>query len=650
MSRPKRMLILMAVDAVLVNAALLLALWLRFDGAIPRQYIVSYQQLALVFTVVRLACFYAFGLYNRLWQYASVGELLSIVSAVTVGTLVNITYAYFQMQGSTFPLPRSVFALSWMLNILFIGGSRLSWRLFRDYGLKPVRVRAGKPVLIVGAGDAGAAVARELKNYNGHKSVPIGFVDDDPAKQRLEMFGLPVLGRREDIPRLVEDYGVEEIIIAIPSAPGRVIREIVDICQATPAKLKILPGIYELIDGRVSVSQIREVQVEDILGREPVQVDLESMAGYLAGRVVLVTGAGGSIGSELCRQVAQFAPRKLVLLGHGENSIYEIHQELQDGNAELDLVPVIVDVKDAPAVNDIFKRYQPQVVFHAAAHKHVPLMEENPAEALKNNILGTWCVARAAHRHRAEAFIFVSTDKAVNPTSVMGATKRVAEMVVQEISRTSKTRFAAVRFGNVLGSRGSVVPLFKKQIARGGPVTVTHPEMTRYFMTIPEAVQLVIQAGALARGGEVFILDMGEPVKIVDLARSMIRLSGFEPDEDIEIVYTGIRPGEKLYEEILTSEEGIGATRHQRIFVARPDGVDAAALERLLHTVGQPGWIAGEEEVSALLRSVLPAFRSDRQGLADASEAIISDMQAKPARDARGLLTREETPALAQSG
>lgn len=637
MSRTQRMLILMAVDALLVNAAVLLALWLRFDGEIPRQYIVSYRQLALVFTVVRVTCLYAFGLYKRLWQYASIGELLSIVGAVTVGTLANVTYAYFQMQGGTFPLPRSVFALSWMLNILFIGGSRLSWRLFRDYRLKPVRVRGGKPMLIVGAGDAGAAVVRELKNHNEHKGVPIGFVDDDPAKQRQEMFGVPVLGTREDIPRLVEDLGVEEVIIAIPSAPRRVIREIVEICHTTSAKLKILPGIYELIDGRVTINQIREVQVEDILGREPVEVDLESIAGYLAGRVVLVTGAGGTIGSELCRQVAQFGPRKLVLLGHGENSIYEIHQELRDSDAELDLVPVVVDVKDTGAVNEVFSKYHPQVVFHAAAYKHVPLMEENSAEVLKNNVLGTWCVAHAAHRYGVEAFILISTDKAVNPISFMGATKRVAEMVVQEISRHSRTRFAAVRFGNVLGSRGSVVPLFKKQIARGGPVTVTHPEMTRYFMTAREAVQLVIQAGALARCGEVFVLDMGEPVKIVDLARSMIRLSGFEPDEDIEIVYTGIRPGEKLYEELLTSGEGIRATRHQHIFVARPDEVDATALERLIQTIGRPGWTAAKEEVIALLRSVLPAFRVDRQGAVEACEAAFSDQQIRLSADTRGL-------------
>lgn len=655
MSRFWRMLILMAVDIVLVNTAFLLALWLRFEGAVPLKYIVSYQQLTPVFTILLLTCFYAFGLYHRLWQYASVGELLQIVGAVTMGTLLEIAYAYFQMEDRVFPLPRSVFVLSWLLIILFVCGSRLSWRVLRDYGIKPARVQPGERVLIVGAGDAGAAVARELKNYNGRRKAPIGFVDDDPAKQRQKMFGLPVLGRRQDIPRLVEDYGVKEIIIAIPSAPGRVIREIVDVCHTTSAKLKILPGIYELIDGRVSINQIREVQVEDILGRQEIQVDLKGMSGYLAGRIVLITGAGGSIGAELCRQVARFAPRKLVLLGHGENSIYDIHLELKDSYGELELVPVVADIKVLADIEGVFAKHGPQVVFHAAAHKHVPLMEENPVAAVKNNILGTWNVARAADKYHAENFVFVSTDKAVNPTSIMGATKRIAEMVVQQLSRSSETVFCAVRFGNVLASRGSVVPLFNRQIAGGGPVTVTHPEMTRYFMTIPEAVQLVIQAGALAGGGEVFILDMGEPVKIVDLARSMILLSGFEPGEEVEILFTGIRPGEKLFEEILTSAEGIGATCHQRIFAARPDGTDPAALERLLPLAGRLGWIASEAEVVALLRTVLPDFRADKQGLIAGkedkkSEEVAFKYPRDAARPVHSEVALKAEPGLVRSG
>ncbi len=610
----KRVLALLLIDGILVNFAFLLALWLRFEGAVPQHNLAAYKELAPFFTVIWLGCFLAFGLYRRMWQYASLGELLSIVYSVTVGMVLNISLTYFWMKGGSLPLPRSVFVLAWMAAVLFVGGSRFSWRLFRDSYLHNGKLRAGKPVLIVGAGDAGAAVARELcsHNHNTGRIVPVGFVDDDRSKRGLEMFGLRVLGGREDIPRLVENYGVQEIIIAIPSAPGREIREIVEICRKTPAGLKILPGMNELINGKVSVSQIREVRIEDILGREPVEVDLESIAGYLTGRTVLVTGAGGSIGSELCRQVAQFQPKALILLGHGENSIYQIHKELSGTYPELELKPVIVDVRDKVAVSRLFQLYKPGVVFHAAAHKHVPLMEYNAAEAVKNNVLGTYAVAAAASRHGAETFISVSTDKAVNPTSIMGATKRVAEMVVQQAGRYSKTRFAAVRFGNVLGSRGSVVPLFKEQIAAGGPVTVTHPDMTRYFMTIPEAVQLVIQAGALAGGGEVFVLDMGEPVKILDLAKSMILLSGFEPEEDIEIVFTGIRPGEKLYEELMTSTEGVNVTKHNRIFIAKVDKPDENKVNNLLEIVQEPYWAPGDVEVARLLQDVVPEFKTAR--------------------------------------
>ncbi len=610
MNRFRWMLILMVIDAVLVGAALYLALWLRFDGDIPGQYILSIRLLAPLFMGVLLVSFYIFGLYNRLWQYASMGELFSILVSVTVGSVINSGISFVLMQGDAFLLPRSIFALHWMLSVLFVGGFRFSWRFMRGWVFRARRKEGGRQVLIVGAGDAGATVARELTTHNGNSSTPVGFVDDDPAKQKMGMFGLPVLGSRQDIPRLVKEYAVDEIVIAMPSALGSEIRVIVDICQTTSASLKILPGIYELIDGRVSVNQLREVQVEDMLGREPVELDLASMAGYLSGRIVLVTGAGGSIGSELCRQIARFEPSKLILLGHGENSIYEIRQELDLDMPAFELVSVIADVKDDVSILKIFQQYRPQVVFHAAAHKHVPLMEDNPAEAVKNNILGTHHVARAADSCAAGLFILVSTDKAVNPTSIMGATKRVAEMVIQKTAAAGNTCYAAVRFGNVLDSRGSVGPLFKSQIARGGPVTVTDPEMTRYFMTIPEAVQLVIQAGAMARGGEVFILDMGEPMNILSLARRMIRLAGYEPGKDIEIVFTGIRPGEKLREELLTAEEGVSATLHQRIFAARPDGVNFSALDRLLRNAGRAQWNAGYDEVVELLQMVLPGFAS----------------------------------------
>lgn len=609
MSASKRLVVLALVDVILVNLALYLSLWLRFDGLIPGKYLNSFMHLAGYFTVVRLACFYAFGLYNRIWQYASIGELLAIVYAVTVGSAVNISLTYFLQES----LPRSVFAISWGLIIGLVGAARLLWRLLREQVLfKPV-VRGGRPVLIVGAGGAGAMVARELKNRNsnggGNGYILVGFVDDNPGKQRQKLLGVPVLGGRSDLSRLVERYEIEEVIIAMPSAPGPVVREIVNTCRKLEVAVKTLPGMYELIDGRVTVNAIREVQVEDLLRREPVSVDLKEIAAYLKGRRVLVTGAGGSIGAELCRQVARFEPACLVLLGHDENPIFEIEQELRHKRPDLCLETVIADIKDRDKINSVFNWYKPQVVFHAAAHKHVPLMEANPEEAVRNNVLGTRNVAEAADRVGSFAFVLISTDKAVNPTSVMGASKRVAEMVVQTLAGRSQTRFVAVRFGNVLGSRGSVLPTFKEQIARGGPVEVTHPEMTRFFMTIPEAVQLVIQAGAMARGGEIFVLDMGEPVKIVDLAEDLIRLSGFEPYSEIDIRFTGIRPGEKLYEEILTAEEGTTATKHKRIYIARPIDINEALLEKALAQFASRNWADHRDELLDLLKTLVPTYQ-----------------------------------------
>ncbi len=620
MNKYIRTVLLVIIDIIIVNLALYVALWLRFDGrAMADAYIANALELVPVATVIYIVSFYLFRLYNRLWQYASIGELLSIVMATAVGSMAAVSFAYFRMAGGTFPLPRTVFVLWSLLIVALIGFSRLSWRIFRDNRLPNLYSNGGRVVLIAGAGDAGVMVAREYHNYNidngsgnGHEVRLIGFVDDDPGKQGTRLLGLPVLGTREDIPRLVKEYDVAEIVIAMPSVKGRIVREIVGICRGTSAKLRILPGIYDILEGRIKVDLIRRVQVEDILGREPAEIDLDSIAGYLLGKVILVTGAGGSIGSELCRQVTAFEPEKLILLDHEENNVYEIHRELNSFIDDSRLVQAVVDVQDETAVDQIFRRYRPEVVFHAAAHKHVPLMEFNPAEAIKNNVLGTRILARAADKYGSGAFIFISTDKAVNPTSIMGASKRVAEMVVQEMAWQSKTRFAAVRFGNVLGSKGSVVPLFQRQIAAGGPVTVTHPEMTRYFMTIPEAVQLVIQAGALARGGEIFLLDMGEPVRILDLARNMIYLSGFVPGEDIEIIYSGIRPGEKLYEELLTISEGVNATVHERIFIARPEQFDAVKLEQVLQLVSQPGWHADMAGVEDILRQILPDFRTQK--------------------------------------
>lgn len=600
----KRLSVMLLIDILVINAALLIALLLRFDGDVPPEFIVSYKNLTAYFTVTLIACFFFFGLYNRIWKYASTNEMLSILYAVTTGTVFNIAITYFLQETH----PRSIFIISWILNIFLVGGSRLAWRLFREHKITFHKVLGGKPALIVGAGDAGAMVVRELRRHEGVNLNPVGFVDDAGSKQKQHLMGLPVLGRREDIPRLVEQYGIQEIIIAMPSVPGNVIRDLMGICQGTRAGLKILPSMYDLIDGKVTVNQIREVQVEDLLRREPVSVDLEEIASYVKGNTVVVTGAGGSIGSELCRQIAHYAPKQLLLLGHGENSIFKIEQELKYNYPLLNLIPLIVDVRDREKTNYVFKKYKPQVVFHAAAHKHVPLMELNPDEAVKNNILGTKNVADAADMIQSKVFVLISTDKAVNPTSIMGTTKRVAEMIVQTLANRSKTRFVAVRFGNVLGSRGSVLPTFKGQIARGGPLTVTHPEMTRYFMTIPEAVQLVIQAGAMAEGGEVFVLDMGEPVKILDLAEDLIRLSGLEPGVDIEIQITGIRPGEKLYEELLTSEEGTTATRHKRIFVAKSNHINIALLEDSLQCLAS-GISHDNEKIVGMLQELVPTYR-----------------------------------------
>lgn len=609
MNKYLRLFFLVIIDIILVNVALYGSLYLRFDGKIPVNFLENYNKLAVLFTVILIGSFYLLGLYNRLWQYASVGELFAVITAVSLGTMANTALVYFIMQGGKLPLPRSIFLISWLLNIFLIGGSRLLWRLLRDYGLKPLQQNGGKPILIVGAGDTGVIVAKELKrHYNGEISL-VGFVDDDPSKKDSRVLGVQVLGGRDIIPQLISKFNVEEIIIAIPSATGSMIREIVGMCENLDVKIKILPGMYDLIEENVTVNQIREVQVEDLLGREPVKVDLESISNYLSGQVILVTGAGGSIGSELCRQILMYSPSKLLLLDNCENNMYDIEMELRNTYFNTEIISLVKDIKDKKAINEIFEKFQPTIIYHAAAHKHVPLMEANPEEAIKNNVMGTYNVAQAADRYGAKKFVLISTDKAVNPSSIMGGSKRLAEIIIQYLDKTSKTNFVAVRFGNVLASRGSVIPLFKQQIAKGGPVTVTHPDMVRYFMTIPEAVELVIQAGVLAKGGEIFVLDMGEPVKILDLAKNLIKLSGFEPQKDIEIIFTGIRPGEKLYEELLTAEEGVNATTHQRIFVAKPNCLNGVLIEELINNINNSYFPRNMHETEELLRKFIPNFR-----------------------------------------
>ena len=619
-----RTIILLIFDAFLVNLGFFIAFYLRFfEEGFPHYYYKDSFHVFIFSTVLYLFSFYIFKLYKRVWSYASTGEMLAVIGAVTVGALSTIAVSFFFRS----PLfPRSVFILGWAFTIIFVGGSRFAWRIYidkkRGNGGLP-----GRKVLIVGAGDAGVLVARELFNNRHIDMRPVAFIDDDPGKKHLSLMGITVFGSRELIPDIVNKYSVEEIIIAMPSASGQAIREIVEICRHTQANIKVLPGVYEIIDGKVSIERLRPLQLEDLLHREPVNIDLEGIADYLKGEIVLVTGAGGSIGSELCRQIALFEPCRLVILGHGENSIHKIWCELSRTYPDLNLAVEIADVRDIPQIQYIFEKYHPAVVFHAAAHKHVPLMEMHPMEAIKTNVFGTRNVSHAAHEAETKIFIFVSTDKAVNPASVMGASKLLAELIVRQLNNQSNTIFAAVRFGNVLGSNGSVVPLFREQIRSGGPVTVTHPNMTRYFMTIPEAVSLVIQAGTMAKGGEVFVLDMGEPIKIVELACDMIRLSGYEPGKDIEIVFTGIRPGEKLSEELLTSEEGTSATCHKKIFVARPCLVDATALEKELRELENNllKMDNDNDRVFHVLKRVIPGFKEYKK-LEGQSKAGRSDM------------------------
>ncbi len=578
----RRRLFLGVLDVIASITAMVLALAIRFDGEIPLRYLAVYLKVLPLILPVKLLTYHLFGLYRQAWAYASLPELLRVVWAVSAETAASWVIIY-ELQNDGFP--RSALIIGWFLTIGGTGLIRLSLRLRRDYYQRRRAERGrvpGNPTLIFGAGDAGAMLARELDKHPEAGCAVIGFIDDDPKKKGLRVAGQPVLGTQADFEKVVHRHSVTHLIIAVPSAGRGVIREVVDKGRSLGLQLKTLPKLYELVNGNVSISQIRDVQIEDLLGRDEIRIDIEAIAGYLSGETILVTGAGGSIGSEICRQVARFNPGRLILLGHGENSIYHIDLELRAAYPDLQAVPVIADAQDRNRVARVFERFRPGVVFHAAAHKHVPLMEHNPEEAVKNNVFGTFNVARAAKDYGAKRFVLISSDKAVNPTSVMGATKRAAELIVQALARDSSTVFVAVRFGNVLGSRGSVVPLFKKQIAAGGPVTVTDPRMVRYFMTIPEAVQLVIQAGSMGTGGEVFVLDMGKPVKILDLARDLIRLSGFEPDEDIPIVYTGIRDGEKLFEELLTAEEGTMATRHERIFVARTERLSEPRLQGLL--------------------------------------------------------------------
>ena len=551
MNNRLKILLLFVLDSIIVLGSVFLSFRLVTEGLIRNIHALT------VTALLSLTAYYVFSyflnLYWRDWEYASVYEVITVVKCVSAAVIVSTIAGIVWFK--TLVTWQFVVVL-WLLLVCAVGGVRLSMRIFREYFVDSVVMENAKPTLIVGAGAAGTLLVRQMLMHPKMRMMPVAFVDDDPEKQRKDIYGVRILGTTKDIEKIVQHMGITKVVIAMPSLPNKKLNEVYDVARKTGAECVILPNIDEVMSGNLHVQQLRNVEIEDLLGRDPVELDQTLIEKQLRGKRILVTGAGGSIGSEICRQVSSFRPKELIILGHGENSIYQLNMELLGKYAEhFRITPVIADVQDKKRIFEVMEKYRPDVVYHAAAHKHVPLMEINPREAVKNNILGTRNVAEAANHAKVKTFVMISTDKAVNPPNIMGATKRLCEMIVQDMAtKSDSTKYVAVRFGNVLGSRGSVIPLFKKQIAKGGPITVTHPDIVRYFMTIPEAAQLVIQAGSLARGGEIFVLDMGKPVRIVDLAKNLIRLSGYSED-DIEIKFTGLRPGEKMYEELLNEGE-----------------------------------------------------------------------------------------------
>ena len=568
--------IIAAVDVLSICVAFFAALWLRFDfqfNSINHEYLLTYARIILPWCAISIAVFSMFKLYSSIWSFVSTDELMRVLESY--GVLCVIGFVLAKMLHIV--MPKSFFVVGMVFSGLFTMATRFGWRMLRYVrqhltGLSHPSYQEN--VMIIGAGEAGKALVTEFTTSAYIKSRVCCLVDDNPAKAGKRLGGIPIVGGRDAIPAAVEKYHIHRIIYAIPSGSAKTKKEILDICSTTGCQVQVLPGMYQLVNGDISVSKLRKVDVQDLLGRDPIKVNLDEILNFISGKVVMVTGGGGSIGSELCRQIAKSNPRQLIIFDIYENNAYEIQMELQRAYPELNLVTLIGSVRNTARVDYVLQTYKPDLVFHAAAHKHVPLMEDSPNEAIKNNVFGTYKMAKAAAEHGVKRFVLISTDKAVNPTNIMGASKRLCEMVVQMMNRQSQTEFVAVRFGNVLGSNGSVIPLFKKQIEAGGPVTVTDPRIIRYFMTIPEAVSLVLQAGYYAKGGEIFVLDMGEPVKIDDMARNLIRLSGFEPDVDIKVEYTGLRPGEKLYEELLMKEEGLQETANKLIHIGKPIEMD----------------------------------------------------------------------------
>jgi len=604
----KRLPLTIAINCLAIICGLMMACLARFDFHLTATVYQVFWRLLPAVVIIKLIVFWRYGLFSGWWRYVSMADLVTICKANIFASAGVVAYAVFVYRLEM--IPRTILFLDGLFCFLLVAGIRFIIRALRENFYPMPISKAGKArLLIVGAGDAGQMIARELRLNRKLQYDAIGFIDDDRRKLKEHFLGLPVLGCCEDIPSVCRRKRIDEVVIAIPSATGKQIRDIVEKCQQAEVTFKTLPGVGGLLDGSVSVEQIKDVSLEDLLGRDPVRLDSQQISNYLCGKRVLVTGAGGSIGSELCRQVARFNPSKLILFENGETPLFTIEQELKKSHPKLLIYPIIGDIRYRARVEAIFDEFMPEVVFHAAAYKHVPMMEVNPAEAVNNNVRGSQVVAETAHMFRVERFVMVSTDKAVNPTNVMGTTKRVAEKIVQALSRRSKTRFVTVRFGNVLGSNGSVIPTFKEQIRHGGPVTVTHKDITRFFMTIPEASQLVLQAGSMGEGGEIYLLDMGEPVKIVHLAEELIRLSGKTPYEDIDIEFTGLRPGEKLYEELLLDGEGIKPTTHEKICVARSVLEDETILKVQLEQLFDAARQLNLKLTVDLLQKIVPEYQ-----------------------------------------
>ena len=604
-----KVLLIILMDVLSTAFAFFFGLWLRYEfvfGDIAQYHLDGYLSTIGIWCAITVAVLFVFNLYNSIWVYVGTSEVFRIIGAYVVLAVIGVVAHIYGVA-----LPRSSCIVGLILSGFFTVAIRFSYRMIRTAQMKLVHMAHAsqmKNVMLIGAGDAGRALAVEFTSSEYVRDNLACVIDDNPVKLGKRLCGVPIVGNRHDIGDAVKQYKISKIIFAIPSCPAAVRKEILDICTTTGCEVQMLPGIYQMVNGEVSVSKLRKVDPQDLLGRDPIKVNLDEIFAYVSGKVVMVTGGGGSIGSELCRQIAQAKPKQLIIFEIYENSAYDIQMELKRTHPELDLKVLIGSVRNTARVDYVMENYRPELIFHAAAHKHVPLMEDSPNEAIKNNVFGTYKMAKAAAKYGVKRFVLISTDKAVNPTNIMGASKRLCEMVVQMMNRESDTEFVAVRFGNVLGSNGSVIPLFKKQIEAGGPVTVTHPDIIRYFMTIPEAVSLVLQAGFYAKGGEIFVLEMGEPVKIDTMARNLIRLSGFEPDVDIMVEYTGLRPGEKLYEELLMLEEGMQETDNKLIHIGKPIEMDDALFKQQLTRL-EEAYKEEVENMKDIVAEIVPTYK-----------------------------------------